>query len=166
VAQRLQVIRGAQVVTMTEMMGTFLNLLGAVRTLVLAVGAIAVTAATLTVFNTLLAAVVDRSPELATMRALGASRPQVFALLLGEALLLTWAGAAAGTGLSRLLGPGIEAVARGWLPIASGGSLLEFSGKDMLACWLLAGVMGLLAAVYPAWRAATVSPATGAGQRR
>ena len=46
--------RGAQVVTLTEMMGTFLNLVGAVRTLLLAVAVVAVAVSLLSVFNTLL----------------------------------------------------------------------------------------------------------------
>src|SRR6266850_7633380 len=77
-APRLQSIPGAQVVTMAEMMGTFLNLLGAVRTLVLAVAAIAIAVSALTVFNTLLAAVLERTRELAVLRAIGASRVQIF----------------------------------------------------------------------------------------
>ena len=40
-APRLQEIRGAQVVTLTEMMGTFLNLVGAVRTLIMAIAIVA-----------------------------------------------------------------------------------------------------------------------------
>ena len=73
-SERLQRIAGAQVVTLTEMMGTFLNLVGAVRTLLISIALVAVTISVLSVFNTMLAAVVERTDELSVMRALGASR--------------------------------------------------------------------------------------------
>jgi putative ABC transport system permease protein len=158
-ATRLQKIPGAQVVTMTEMMGTFLNLLGAVRTLVLAIASIAIAVSALTVFNTLLGAVLERTRELATMRAIGASRLQIFALLAGESLLLTGIGAAIGTGLAFVLGPLIEAGVKGWIPFAPSGTLLVISAEALLRCALLALCVGGLAAIYPAWRAARLQPA-------
>ena len=72
-SERLQHIPGAQVVTLTEMMGTFLNLVGAVRTLLFSIALVAMTVSVLGVFNTLLAAVVERTNELSVMRAIGAS---------------------------------------------------------------------------------------------
>ena len=94
---RLQAIPGAQVATMAEMMGTFLNLMGAVRTLVMAVAIVAVTISALSVFNTMLTSVLERTGELGIMRAVGASRGHVFGLLTLEALLLTSVGSVAGS---------------------------------------------------------------------
>ena len=74
---RLQNVPGAQVVTLTEMIGTFLNLVGAVRTLLWSLALVALAVSGLTVFNTLLAAVVERTNELCVMRAIGASRIQI-----------------------------------------------------------------------------------------
>ncbi len=159
VVPRLQRIPGAQVATMTEMMGTFLNLLGAVRTLVLAVASIAIAVSALSVFNTLLAGVIERTRELAVMRAIGASRAQVFLLLVSESLLLTVTGAGLGAALALVLGPRIEALARSWVPLAPGGPLLTISMESVMRCSLLALCFGTLAAVYPAWRAARLQPA-------
>lgn len=158
-APRLQKIPGAQVATMTEMMGTFLNLLGAVRTLVLAVAAIAIAVSALSVFNTLLAGVIERTTELAVMRAIGASRAQVFLLLVSESLLLTLCGAGGGAALAFVLGPRIEGLAKSWVPLAPSGPLLTISIASLVQCSLLALCFGALAAVYPAWRAARLQPA-------
>jgi putative ABC transport system permease protein len=157
--QRLQQIPGAQVVTMAEMMGVFLNLLGAVRTLVLAVASIAITVSALSVFNTLLAAVVERTNELAVMRAIGASPTQVCLLLLGESLLLTFLGTVLGAVLAFLCGPLVETLARSWMTFAPGGALLTISAGNLWRCSLLALVAGAVAALYPAWRAARLQPA-------
>lgn len=156
---RLQKIPGAQVVTMTEMMGTFLNLLGTVRTLVLAVTAIAMAVSALTIFNTLLASVLERTNELAVMRAIGASRAQIFALLVGESLLLTLVGTVAGVALAFVVGPHLESLTRTWIPFAPSGALLQPSAGTLLQCSLLVLCVGIVAALYPAWRASHLQPA-------
>src|SRR5207237_9968045 len=83
-SQRLQQIPGAQVVTLTEMMGTFLNLVGSVRILLQAISLLALAVSALGVFNTMFAAVLERRDELAMMRAVGASSSQVFQLVTFE----------------------------------------------------------------------------------
>lgn len=156
---RLQATRGAQVVTLAEMMGTFLNLVGGVQTLVVALAAIAVAISALTVLNTMLAAVLERTPELAVMRAVGATRLQSFALLAIEAALLGALGSAAGLALTLVCGRGVELLVRGFLPLAPDHSLLQLGGALALEC-LAAGVaIGVAAGLYPAWQASRLQPA-------
>ncbi|MBV9470278.1 MAG: ABC transporter permease [Abitibacteriaceae bacterium] len=156
---RLQRIPGAQVVTLTEMMGTFLNLVGSVRTLLLAIAVLAVTISTLSVFNTLLAAVVERTGEFSIMRALGASRSQVFGLITIESLLLTGLGSACGMGLAAGLGYGFENIVKQWVPFAPSGSLLSLTSSVMLRCILISFGVGIGASLYPAWQASRLHPA-------
>lgn len=158
---RLQQIPGAQVVTLTEMMGTFLNLVGAVRLLLVAVTLIALAAGLIGIFNTLLASVVERTPELCLLRALGASRCQVFGLVTIEALLLCGVGALAGLLLVTVGGPGLEAAVRPWIPLAPADRLLRVELQFVIQALGLALGSGLVAAVYPAWRASRLPPAWG-----
>src|SRR5205085_7317198 len=123
VSARLQKLPGAQVVTLTEMMGTFLNLVGSVRTLVLAIGILAVAISALSVFNTMLAAVLERTAELGVLRAIGASRLAVFRLVALEALLLSAAGGAIGLLLAAGGGHWVEATVRSFVPLAPSESL-------------------------------------------
>lgn len=161
-AARLQQIPGAQVVTLTEMMGTFLNLVGAVRALLLAIAVIAITVSALSVFNTLLAAVVERAGELSLMRALGASRAQIFGLLTFESLLLAGAGSACGLLMAAAAGGLFEAVVKAFVPLAPATSLLSLSATVVWQCVAIALAVGLLAGVYPAWRASRLHPADAA----
>jgi putative ABC transport system permease protein len=156
---RLQQVPGAQVVTLTEMMGVFLNLVGAVRTLLLGIAAVALVASALSVFNTLLAAVLEQSPELSIMRAIGASRPQIFALVSTEAALLTAVGSAAGLVLAVACGPLLEATAKRFVPMAPAETLMTLSAPVIAQCLAVGAVVGLLAGLYPAWRASRLSPA-------
>ena len=158
-SERLQQVRGAQVVTLTEMMGTFLNLVGAVRVLLLGIACVALVAAGLMVFNTLLSAVLERTGELAIMRAIGASRLQLFALVEIEAVLLTTVGSAVGVVAGALLGSGIEGLVRRFVPLAPNGSLVDLTPAIIGTCLALGVGMGLIASVYPAWQASRLEPA-------
>lgn len=157
--QRLQEIPGAQVVTLTEMMGTFLNLVGAVRTLLLSIAFVAVAVSVLGVFNTLLAAVVERTNELSVMRAIGASRSQIVGLITTESLMLTAAGSLAGILLALAAGSGIETVVKQFVPFAPAESLLSLTAPILVQSVLLGGAVGVLGGLYPAWRASQMQPA-------
>jgi len=156
--ERLQKIPGAQVVTLTEMMGTFLNLVGAVRTLLLSIAFVAVAVSVLGVFNTLLAAVVERTNELSVMRALGASRLQIISLIIMEALLLNAAGCIAGIFLSLAVGSGLETVVKHFVPLAPAASLMSLTALILLQCVSLGAAAAVLGGLYPAWRASQLQP--------
>jgi putative ABC transport system permease protein len=157
--ERLQNAPGAQVVVLTEMMGTFLNLVGAVRTLLLALALVALSASAMTVFNTLLGSVLEQQRELAVMRAVGASRGQVFQTITTQTLALTLLGCGGGLLLAAVLGPLIEGGVRHWVPLAPAGNLLAFTPGIVLGCFGLELGVGALACLYPAWHASRVQPA-------
>ncbi len=157
-AARLQKIPGAQVATMTEMLGVFLNLLVGVRTLVLAVAAVSVAISGLSVFNTMLTSVLERTSELGILRAVGASRFDVFVLMGLEAMLLTVFGSLLGLLLTLLTGRAIEQLIAHFLPLSPSGSLLELTPKIAGYCLLLGVVTGVIAGIYPAWQASRLQP--------
>jgi len=157
--QRLQRIPGAQVVTLTEMMGTFLNLVGSVRTLLLSIAVLAIAISVLSVFNTILAAVVERTSELAVMRAIGASRYQIMSLILVEAVLLSGAGSFAGLVLALAAGSGIENVVKQIIPLAPAERLLSPTVGIVFDTAFLGAVAGIVGGLMPAWRASRLQPA-------
>jgi putative ABC transport system permease protein len=158
-ATRLQATPGAQVVTMAEMMGTFLNLIGSVRTLVLAIAILAVTISALSVFNTMLAAVLERTSELGVMRAVGASRGQMFRLLAVESLVLTALGSVGGLALALIAGRLVEDIVKRFVPLAPADALLTLTFNVALQCLLVGIGVGLAAGLYPAWQASRLHPA-------
>lgn len=159
-AERLQKIPGAQVVTLTEMMGVFLNIVGSVRILLQAITLLAVTVCALGVFNTMLAAVLERVDELAIMRAIGASRAHLFALVTLESGLIAAAATSVGLGLAILAGPQMQDVVRPFLPMAPTGPLWHLTGTVVAQVVVTCFPIGILAGLYPAWRASRVQPAS------
>jgi putative ABC transport system permease protein len=158
-SERLQGIPGAQVVTLTEMMGTFLNLVGAVRTLLFSIALVAIAISVLSIFNTQLAAVLERTGELSILRAIGASRFQILRLITAEALLLAGIGSFAGIVLALLVGRGVESMVKEMVPLAPSESILLPTAKILLQTAVLGAMMGVLGGLYPAWRAARLHPA-------
>jgi putative ABC transport system permease protein len=115
-----------------------------------AIVAIAVIVSLLGVVNTLAMSVIERTREIGVLRALGSSRWQVRRTMLDESLLITSAGAL--TGIAAGLTIGIL-----WLPgFGRGmpGLAFHFPGGTTFAVALAAVVLGTLAAVVPARRAA------------
>jgi len=121
-----------------------------------AFGLVLVLAAGLSVFIALWNALEDRRYDLAVMRMLGAPPWKVLYLMLFEALLLAGIGAVAGL----VLGHVVTAILGESLREAR---QIEVSGAVFLAeeLWILALALGtgVLAALYPAWRAARIDVA-------
>lgn len=119
------------------------------------------------IYNTVTFSVVQRRPALGTLRALGATRRQVFALILGEALILGAVGAALGVGLGLIFGRAAVGL------VAQTISDLYFSvnvqGVTVDALTLAKGAViglgaSLLTALPPSY-AATMTPPAGALRR-
>lgn len=159
VADRLQRIPGAQVVTLTEMMGTFLTLLGSARTLIMAIALVAVVVSFISVFNTMMAAVIERTQELAILRAVGMSRSTAFGLMISEASILTLSGVLIGFALTMVGGPAIQQAVRPFVPLSPDNGLPALTVNSALSCLLLIAGAGILVGLYPAWRASRLPPA-------
>jgi putative ABC transport system permease protein len=159
VSERLQKIPGAQVVTVTEMMGTFLNLVGAVRTLLFSIALVALAIGVLSVFNTLLAAVVQRTNELCIMRAIGASRVQILGMITTEAFLLTGAGSLGGILIALIAGRAVEKLVKQFIPLAPDEPLFSMSVRIIFQAVVVGVLAGATAGLFPAWKASRLQPA-------
>jgi putative ABC transport system permease protein len=121
----------------------------ALNSLFLGLGAISLLVGTVGVANTMIVSVLERRSEIGLRRALGATRGHIRMQFLGEAVLLSLLGGAVGI-LTGVLATVAYATAKGWLvvipPIAWSGGLAA------------ALVIGALAGLLPALRAARMSP--------
>jgi putative ABC transport system permease protein len=111
---------------------------------------IAIIVSLLGVINTLAMSVIERTREIGVLRALGASRWQVRSTMLDESLMITVAGAVVGVAAGTLIGftwlRGVDEV----MP----GMSFHFPGPIVIAVAIAAVVLGVIAAILPARRAA------------
>lgn len=134
-AQRQKFDRNFQVISMLSYLG----------------GTVSMVAAAFIIFTTLSMGVAERSRVLAMLRAIGAVRRQVAAVVIIEGLLLAGAGAATGVGIGWLA---VRALAASYPKIFLGGAVLSTGGTT----WGIAGSLlaAALAAAMPALAAGRV----------
>jgi putative ABC transport system permease protein len=103
------------------------------------------------VANTMLISVLERRSEIGLRRALGATRREIGLQFVQESAVLCLAGGVAGTALGAAITAGFAAT-RGWPTVLP---LWTFSAGGGLTV-----LIGILAGLHPAVRAATVPPTT------
>ncbi|MFB7943833.1 ABC transporter permease [Kitasatospora phosalacinea] len=100
--------------------------------------------------NTTLVAVLERTSEIGLRRALGAKGRHITAQFLAESASLGLLGGLVGTSIGVLTVLGV-ALTRSWTPV--------IDPATVVAAPVVGLVTGLLAGLYPAWRAARIQPA-------
>jgi len=151
-------VPGIQIVTMGQVMNSISNLAASARSLSLSIAFIAVLISAVGVMNSILMAVFERTQEIGMMRAIGASRWDVFRIIIKETTILTIGGGVAGIIFAMLGARLIEAFVRKIMPFVPSGDMVRFDPVLALACVFFTFAVGLLAGLYPAWKAAAVNP--------
>jgi putative ABC transport system permease protein len=151
-------VKGAEVITMGELLGTMMTLMGAAKSLLLSIVMIIIVISALGVLNTVLMSVFERTREIGVMRATGASQTHIFSLVWLETLLMSLLGGAGGLLLAIAGARVLENVVKKFLPIAPKGSVVALEPGSFLL--VLAFVIGIavVAGFYPALRAARAKP--------
>jgi putative ABC transport system permease protein len=129
-------------------------------------GAIALLVAAIGIANTMAMAILERTREIGLMKAVGATNRDVLGVFLGEASGIGFLGGLGGTLLGWAGGQAINVVALAYLAgqaAESGGapppSVAVFTPLWLpIAALVFATLIGLLSGLYPALRAATLSP--------
>jgi putative ABC transport system permease protein len=120
-----------------------------------AIVGIAVLVGVLGIVNTLSMSVIERTREIGVLRALGASRWRVRRTMADESLLISLAGTLAGIVAGLLIGAfWVYGMSTSTFP----GITLHLPLPTLLAMTVLGVVIGVLAAILPARRAARLDP--------
>lgn len=146
------------VVTAQQMMEQILKLISSSKTLMFAVLGIALAITVLGVMNTVLMSVMEKVREFGYMRCVGASPGDVFRMVLTETVALCAAGGALGVSIGALGSSLADKLIRSALPYAPSGKMVVLDPSLLLMTLALTLGMGVLAGLYPSWKASHASP--------
>jgi putative ABC transport system permease protein len=149
---------GIQVVSMAQVRGTIYNLISSARVMTNSIALIAIVIALIGVINTILMSVFERTKEIGVMRALGASRMDIFRIIWVETVMICFAGGFFGNIIAFLGGNFVEQMIRRVMPYTPSGKLVYITAPLVLYSFLGVIVMGLIAGLYPAFRASSLRP--------
>lgn len=146
-------IRGVQAIPPDTVLDTLVGLLDSVRQTMVLIAGIAIAVGVFTTMNTMIMSVQERRRDIGLLRAVGATRREVFHLFVRESIVVSAMGGVVGllTGyiatllLPRASGLGLEA-------------LPQYSAHFIVLCLGVALAVGTVAAMYPAMLAARVQP--------
>ena len=153
-----EAVPGIQIVTMGQVMNSVANVAASAKSLSLAIALVALVIGAVGVMNSILMAVFERSQEIGMMRAIGASRWDIFQIILKETTILTIGGGLAGIAGAMLGAQLVENFVRRIMPYMPGGEMMRFDPLLAAGCVLFALAVGLLAGLYPAWKASRINP--------
>ncbi len=147
-----------QVVSMAQVKGTVLSLVSTTRTLITSIAIVAIFIAIIGVVDTILMSVFERTQEIGVMKAIGASKIDIFKLIWMETILICFAGGLGGIIIAVLGGNIVEHFVRQVLPYAPSGKLMLITFRLLIASILGAIALGLVSGIYPALRASLMRP--------
>lgn len=160
-AIQAQLPRGVRVLTVEARSGAIEQMTAAFRTNLTALSLLALFVGLFLIYNTMTFSVVQRRPLFGTLRCLGVTRREIFALVLGEALVV----GVVGSGLGLLLGIGMGRSAVGMVTQTINDLYFVLTVRQVgvpAVSLIKGGILGVVAtmvtAALPAWEAASVQP--------
>jgi hypothetical protein len=137
------------------------QVLALLQVLLGSVGALALLVAALGVANTMMMAIYERTREIGVLKALGASPGEIRALFTTEAAMIGFIGGVFGLLFGTLLGRLVDWIAHRYLineGVTGVGQLSVVPPWLAIGALIFAALIGLLAGLYPAARAARLDP--------
>lgn len=147
-----------QVVSLEQVKGTLVSLVGTAQVMIAAVAIIAVIVAVIGVVNTILMSVYERTGEIGVMKAIGAYRRDIFKLIWLETLAVCITGGLLGCLVAIIGASVVEAAIRSLINLGVQGSIVSITPGLIGGALIVSILLGFFAGLYPAWRAASMRP--------
>lgn len=160
VAEDLEAKFGVGTITPKEILEQIMQAFRIIEIVLGAIGSIALGVASIGIINTMVMSIYERTREIGLMKAVGASKGAIRKLFMIEASIIGFLGGAFGLGMGYGLSVIANKVANYFLeqediPLTN---LIELPLYLVLGVLLFSTIIGTLAGIYPAMRAARLDP--------
>jgi putative ABC transport system permease protein len=126
------------------------------RQIALVLGSISLAVGVLLVTTLITIGVNERAGEIAVLRAIGVAKASVVQQVVTEGVLLTGVGALAGVGIGLVTAQWLERILADFPGMPATFRFFVFQPRDAGIAIALLAAAGVLAGIYPAWRAASL----------
>ncbi len=159
-------VSGVTAISSSNIANPASTLSNSLTTFFVVIGLVALLAGAFGVINTMMMSISERTREIGTLKAIGARSSQVVKIFLSEALLIGLIGAAVGVFVGILASFALPLFTGSVSASNFGGAGTLFSGgispsltlSNILLSLALGTLVGVLAGLYPAWRASRMNP--------
>ena len=158
VIKKLEEIPDLQVVTMTQVLGTILNLIGQANSLIYTVIILALLISSLGVINTMLISVYERRREIGLLKIIGAKNVHIIIIIFLETLIIVFTGSLLGTFLTVSGNKLIESFIKKIVSHSPKKIEFIFDWQVMGIIFLYALIISILASSYPILKAINLRP--------
>jgi len=152
----------ASAIAMSSILETIQNILGILSMVLIAIAAIALVVASIGIMNTMLTSVMERTREIGIMKAIGAESKDVMFIFIIEGMLVSIVGGAIGIFLGVFGSQGMASLLSEMGAGGPPGGNMTLTPVITLYSIVLAVsvsvIVGVLSSLYPAWKAAKMSP--------
>ena len=158
VIKKLEEIPDLQIVTMTQVLGTILNLIGQANSLIYTVIILALLISSLGVINTMLISVYERRREIGLLKIIGAKNAHIIIMIFLETLIIVFTGSLLGTFFTVSGNKLIESFIKKIIIHSPKKIEFIFDWKLMGIIFLYALMISILASSYPILKAINLRP--------
>ncbi|MES3035827.1 MAG: FtsX-like permease family protein [Gemmatimonadota bacterium] len=130
--------------------------LGYFKQLALVLGSISLGVGVLLVTTLITIGVNERAGEIAVLRAIGVAKGSIVGQVVMEGIVLTGVGALAGIGIGLVTAQWLEKILSDFPGLPTTFRFFVFQPRDAGVALAMLGAAGMLAGIYPAWRAASL----------
>jgi len=143
--------------TFEQLLETFQNVFGVVQVVLVGIAGISLIVGGIGIMNTMYTAVIERTKEIGTMKAVGAKNSDILLIFLFEAGLLGLVGGLIGVGI----GIGLAKAAEYGAAVYLGSPMIKASMDPIIifGALIFSFIVGSLSGVAPAYQAAKLKPA-------
>lgn len=156
--QRWAKLPEVQVVGLQQVKTTLVSLVETAQTMIASVAVVAIIVAVIGVINSILMSVFERTGEIGIMKAIGATRSDIFQIIWLETMAICLSGGLAGVLLALSGTSLVEKAIQSLIDFGTKGTMVAITSQVMLAALAGSAVIGCFAGLYPAWRAASMRP--------